>query len=120
MHVYRHKGRKNARTKNISLKRYTCTKTHTYVDTLIVLVNKQLTFSFLFDFSKYDDVAFYFLTFSGEELGQPNYAVPFLAPNATGKAILYGVNYASGGGGILNATGRIFVSTENFPILFRN
>ncbi|XP_010548387.1 PREDICTED: GDSL esterase/lipase At2g23540 [Tarenaya hassleriana] len=46
----------------------------------------------------------------GEELGQPNYAIPFLAPNATGKAILYGVNYASGGGGILNATGRIFVN----------
>ncbi|KAK4260046.1 hypothetical protein QN277_003218 [Acacia crassicarpa] len=46
----------------------------------------------------------------GEELGQPNYAVPFLAPNATGKALLYGVNYASGGGGILNATGRIFVN----------
>ncbi|XP_045786311.1 GDSL esterase/lipase At2g23540 [Trifolium pratense] len=46
----------------------------------------------------------------GEELGQPNYAVPFLAPNATGKSILYGVNYASGGGGILNATGRIFVN----------
>jgi len=43
-------------------------------------------------------------------LGQPNYAVPFLAPNATGKTILSGVNYASGGGGILNATGRIFVS----------
>jgi hypothetical protein len=49
-------------------------------------------------------------------LGQPNYAVPFLAPNATGKSILYGVNYASGGGGILNATGRIFVSISNFPI----
>ncbi|KAK4840817.1 hypothetical protein QYF36_018869 [Acer negundo] len=46
----------------------------------------------------------------GEELGAPNYAVPFLAPNATGKVILNGVNYASGGGGILNATGRIFVN----------
>ncbi|ESW27972.1 hypothetical protein PHAVU_003G248600 [Phaseolus vulgaris] len=46
----------------------------------------------------------------GEELGQPNYAVPFLAPNATGKNILSGVNYASGGGGIMNATGRIFVN----------
>lgn len=45
----------------------------------------------------------------GEELGIPNHAVPFLDPNATGKSILYGVNYASGGGGILNATGRIFV-----------
>lgn len=56
-------------------------------------------------------IMLFFLTISeGEELGQPNYAVPFLAPNATGKALLYGVNYASGGGGILNATGRIFVS----------
>lgn len=44
----------------------------------------------------------------GEELGIPNYAIPFLAPNATGKNILDGVNYASGGGGIMNATGRIF------------
>ncbi|XP_027361863.1 GDSL esterase/lipase At2g23540-like [Abrus precatorius] len=44
----------------------------------------------------------------GEELGQPNYAVPYLAPNASGKAILNGVNYASGGGGVLNATGSIF------------
>lgn len=49
--------------------------------------------------------------FSGEELGAQNYAVPFLDPNSTGKAILAGVNYASGGGGIMNATGRIFVST---------
>ncbi|KAM7251918.1 hypothetical protein ACFE04_023801 [Oxalis oulophora] len=46
----------------------------------------------------------------GEELGQSSYAVPFLAPNTTGKALLNGVNYASGGGGILNATGRIFVN----------
>ncbi|KAE8696214.1 GDSL esterase/lipase [Hibiscus syriacus] len=28
----------------------------------------------------------------GEELGIPNYAVPYLAPNSTGRAILYGVN----------------------------
>ena len=47
---------------------------------------------------------------TGEEMGVPNYAVPYLAPNSTGKAILYGVNYASGGGGVMNATGRIFVS----------
>ncbi|KAF8012446.1 hypothetical protein BT93_I0569 [Corymbia citriodora subsp. variegata] len=52
----------------------------------------------------------------GEELGQPNYAVPFLAPNSTGKAILSGVNYASGGGGILNATGRIFVNRLSLDI----
>ncbi|GKU99037.1 hypothetical protein SLEP1_g11951 [Rubroshorea leprosula] len=52
----------------------------------------------------------------GEELGQPNYAVPFLAPNSTGNAILYGVNYASGGGGILNATGRIFINRLGLDI----
>ncbi|XP_052205338.1 GDSL esterase/lipase At2g23540-like [Diospyros lotus] len=52
----------------------------------------------------------------GEELGQPNYAVPFLAPTATGKTILHGVNYASGGGGIMNATGRIFVNRLSMDI----
>ncbi|XP_065874831.1 GDSL esterase/lipase At2g23540 [Euphorbia lathyris] len=56
----------------------------------------------------------------GEELGIPNYAIPFLAPNATGKAILYGVNYASGGGGILNATGRIFVNRIGMDIQVDN
>ncbi|KAL0430316.1 UNVERIFIED_CONTAM: GDSL esterase/lipase [Sesamum radiatum] len=52
----------------------------------------------------------------GEELGQPHYAAPFLAPNTTGKTILYGVNYASGGGGIMNATGRIFVNRLSMDI----
>ncbi|KAI6695289.1 hypothetical protein NL676_022999 [Syzygium grande] len=52
----------------------------------------------------------------GEELGQPHYAVPFLAPNTTGRAVLTGVNYASGGGGILNATGRIFVNRLSMDI----
>ncbi|KAF4393163.1 hypothetical protein CsatB_024433 [Cannabis sativa] len=52
----------------------------------------------------------------GEELGQSHFAVPYLAPNTTGKAILYGVNYASGGGGILNATGRIFVNRLGMDI----
>lgn len=45
----------------------------------------------------------------GELLGQSTYAPPFLAPNTTGKTILSGVNYASGGGGIVKSTGRIFV-----------
>ncbi|KAI3799046.1 hypothetical protein L1987_34334 [Smallanthus sonchifolius] len=49
----------------------------------------------------------------GEELVQQHYAVPFLDPNTTGEVILYGVNYASGGGGIMNATGRIFVSLDS-------
>ncbi|KAL8473642.1 hypothetical protein ACS0TY_029802 [Phlomoides rotata] len=52
----------------------------------------------------------------GEELGQQHYALPFLAPNTTGRAILYGVNYASGGGGIMNATGRIFVNRLSMDI----
>ncbi|KAK6129026.1 hypothetical protein DH2020_037223 [Rehmannia glutinosa] len=52
----------------------------------------------------------------GEELGQTHYALPFLAPNTTGRAILYGVNYASGGGGIMNATGRIFVNRLSMDI----
>ncbi|KAH6761768.1 GDSL-like Lipase/Acylhydrolase superfamily protein [Perilla frutescens var. hirtella] len=52
----------------------------------------------------------------GEELGEPGYALPFLSPNTTGKAILYGVNYASGGGGILNATGGIFVNRLSMDI----
>ncbi|XP_027079393.1 GDSL esterase/lipase At2g23540 [Coffea arabica] len=52
----------------------------------------------------------------GEELGQPYYATPFLAPNCTGEAILHGVNYASGGGGIMNATGRIFVNRLSMDI----
>lgn len=46
----------------------------------------------------------------GEMLGQADYSPPFLAPNTTGGAILNGVNYASGGGGILNATGKVFVN----------
>jgi len=67
------------------------------------------TFSFIYiPFDFYFLIGF--LTFLGEELGQASYAVPYLAPNTTGKTILNGVNYASGGGGILNATGSLFVS----------
>ncbi|KAF6160588.1 hypothetical protein GIB67_019528 [Kingdonia uniflora] len=51
-----------------------------------------------------------------EELGLPSYAIPFLAPNTTGRAILNGVNYASGGGGIMNQTGRIFVNRLSMDI----
>lgn len=53
------------------------------------------------------------LNLPGEGLGQPHYATPFLAPNCTGRTILYGVNYASGGGGIMNGTGRVFVSVDH-------
>ncbi|KAG0488117.1 hypothetical protein HPP92_006928 [Vanilla planifolia] len=46
----------------------------------------------------------------GEELGQQNFAPPFLDPYTTGAAILNGVNYASGAGGILNKSGALYVS----------
>ncbi|KAL9679162.1 hypothetical protein QQ045_017018 [Rhodiola kirilowii] len=52
----------------------------------------------------------------GEELGQPHFAAPFLAPNTTGRAILHGVNYASGGGGVMNSIGRIFVNRLSMDI----
>ncbi|XP_073274847.1 GDSL esterase/lipase At2g23540-like [Primulina huaijiensis] len=52
----------------------------------------------------------------GEELGQPHFASPFLAPNTTGNVVLRGANYASGGGGIMNATGRIFVNRLSMDI----
>ncbi|MBA0627459.1 hypothetical protein Godav_004973, partial [Gossypium davidsonii] len=44
----------------------------------------------------------------GEEIGFEDYAPPFLAPNTTGDMILKGVNYASSGAGILQATGAFF------------
>ncbi|KAK1300529.1 GDSL esterase/lipase [Acorus calamus] len=52
----------------------------------------------------------------GEAVGQPNYAQPFLSPNTTGQVILDGVNYASGGGGIMNETGKIFVNRLSMDI----
>lgn len=45
----------------------------------------------------------------GGQLGL-NYTPPYLAPTTSGPVILQGVNYASGAGGILNHTGKIFVS----------
>lgn len=52
----------------------------------------------------------------GEMLGQEGYAQPFLDPNTTGPVILKGVNYASGGGGIMNSTGKIFVNRLGLDI----
>lgn len=45
----------------------------------------------------------------GHQLGL-DFTPPYLAPTTRGSVILKGVNYASGGGGILNHTGYIFVS----------
>ena len=42
-------------------------------------------------------------------MGFKDFTPPYLAPTTSGPVVLEGVNYASGGGGILNETGRIFV-----------
>ncbi|KAI3899195.1 hypothetical protein MKW92_005659 [Papaver armeniacum] len=44
----------------------------------------------------------------GEELGLSAYIPPYLAPTTVGDVVLRGINYASGGSGILNETGAIF------------
>ncbi|XP_057485222.1 GDSL esterase/lipase At4g16230-like isoform X2 [Actinidia eriantha] len=44
----------------------------------------------------------------GQELGFKDFTPPYLSPTTTGPVVLQGVNYASGGGGILNHTGKIF------------
>lgn len=43
------------------------------------------------------------------KVGVTTFPPPYLAPSSHGLVLLNGVNYASGGGGILNNTGRIFV-----------
>ncbi|CAN1322415.1 GDSL esterase/lipase At4g16230 [Linum perenne] len=44
----------------------------------------------------------------GQELGAKDFIPPYLAPNTTGHVILRGVNYASGAGGILHHSGKLF------------
>lgn len=43
-------------------------------------------------------------------MGLGGFVPPYMDPNTTGDVLFRGVNYASGGGGILNQTGSIFVS----------
>ena len=43
-------------------------------------------------------------------MGLGGFVLPYMDPNTTGDVLFRGVNYASGGGGILNQTGSIFVS----------
>ncbi|KAL8244495.1 hypothetical protein R6Q59_010753 [Mikania micrantha] len=56
----------------------------------------------------------------GQELGLQEYTPPYLAPNTTGTILLLGVNYASGGGGIVNETGKIFVGRINLDAQLDN
>lgn len=52
---------------------------------------------------------------AGQQLGIP-FAPVFLDPATKGRAILRGVNYASGGSGILDFTGYNFVRALKMPI----
>ncbi|KAL2921126.1 hypothetical protein RDABS01_012617 [Bienertia sinuspersici] len=56
----------------------------------------------------------------GERLGLVGYSPPYLAPSTRGSVILKGVNYGSGGGGILNETGTIFVGRLNMDAQLDN
>ncbi|KAL5719112.1 hypothetical protein ACHQM5_011936 [Ranunculus cassubicifolius] len=56
----------------------------------------------------------------GQELGLKSFVPPSLAPTTSGNAILNGVNYASGGEGILNDTGKIFGGRINMDAQLDN
>ncbi|KAI3977332.1 hypothetical protein MKX01_000245 [Papaver californicum] len=56
----------------------------------------------------------------GEELGLGAYIPPYLAPTTVGDVVLRGVNYASGGSGILNETGAIFGGRINLDAQIDN
>ncbi|KNA25457.1 hypothetical protein SOVF_005720 [Spinacia oleracea] len=56
----------------------------------------------------------------GQQLGLGDYSPPYLAPSTRGSMILQGVNYASGGGGILNQTGSLFVGRLNLDAQLDN
>ncbi|PIN19220.1 Triacylglycerol lipase [Handroanthus impetiginosus] len=55
----------------------------------------------------------------GEEIGF-GFTPPYLAPTTAGATILQGVNYASGGGGILNYTGKVFGGRINLDAQLDN
>ncbi|KAL6532531.1 hypothetical protein OROGR_014501 [Orobanche gracilis] len=56
----------------------------------------------------------------GQEIGFIGYTPPYLAPTTVGLTLLQGVNYASGGGGILNYTGKIFGGRINLDAQMDN
>ncbi|KAM7280142.1 hypothetical protein ACFE04_007276 [Oxalis oulophora] len=56
----------------------------------------------------------------GQEAGFEVFPPPYLAPTTKGHVILKGVNYASGGAGILNETGYIFVGRINMDAQLDN
>lgn len=56
----------------------------------------------------------------GQEMGSKDFIPPYLAPTTGGPVVLMGVNYASGGGGILNHTGNIFGGRINLDAQLDN
>lgn len=56
----------------------------------------------------------------GQQVGFKIFTPPYLAPTTRGAVILQGVNYASGGGGIVNETGVLFVGRINFDAQIDN
>ncbi|KAL6193631.1 hypothetical protein ACLB2K_034715 [Fragaria x ananassa] len=56
----------------------------------------------------------------GQTLGFKGFTPPYLAPTTSGPVILTGVNYASGGGGILNEIGKVFVGRINLDAQIDN
>ncbi|KAI3849470.1 hypothetical protein MKX03_033762 [Papaver bracteatum] len=56
----------------------------------------------------------------GEELGLKYYIPPYLAPTTVGDVVLRGVNYASGGAGILNDTGSFLGGRINMDAQLEN
>ncbi|CAL9154522.1 GDSL esterase/lipase At4g16230-like [Musa acuminata AAA Group] len=56
----------------------------------------------------------------GQALGLMEFTPPFLAPSTAGDVVLNGVNYASGGAGILNKTGNLFVGRINLDAQIDN
>ncbi|KAI4334986.1 hypothetical protein L6164_013676 [Bauhinia variegata] len=55
----------------------------------------------------------------GQQLGL-DLTPPYLAPTTAGSVVTHGVNYASGGGGILNETGSVFGGRINFDAQIDN
>lgn len=56
----------------------------------------------------------------GQSIGLQDFTPPYLAPTTAGAMVLQGVNYASGGGGILNHTGKIFGGRINLDAQLDN
>ncbi|KAK3011213.1 hypothetical protein RJ639_012365 [Escallonia herrerae] len=89
--------------------------------TIVDIIGKHLVVHGLFNLRAYSH-QFIFSAFisPGQELGFEGFTPPYLAPTTTGAVVLQGVNYASGGGGILNHTGKIFGGRINLDAQMDN